>query len=420
MTSLYPSELGIHFQRTLSVDMHLDHRRVTLAEALGDAGYRTQAYVANPLLIPDHGFAQGFDHFVGYREETYSFDLAGLRERPLIWLMCARSQGAFSTGAVCASFDWGYHQLFDPPLVAWRDDGDGSKITEYGKRFLRLHKDERFFLWLHYMEPHTKYQPSLPFRPLPSEITPERERFLRHIEFWGYRGEDVLRPVDLEGLISLYDGEIADSDALVGEILSELERQGLVNRTVIILNSDHGEEFYDHGGYAHGHSFYDELIRVPLIISGPAVETPGRMVETQVRLLDLLPTVCGIAGVPTPKEARGHSLVPFLRGEETEQLPAFSEVLNSSIFRKNALRQDSYKLIYDVDGGATELYNWRTDPHEQVNLADQHPEMVEEMLAELKAWMAQNAITASELPRQRPLVQALNDETSQRLRDVGY
>jgi arylsulfatase A-like enzyme len=298
----------------------------------------------------------------------------------------------------------------------------GPVATDSGLRFLRLHGDERFFLWLYYMEPHTIYDPDQPFRPLPADITPSREKFLRALTFGplGDAGTETIRPVDLQALLSLYDGEIAAVDALVGEVLTELENQGLADRTVVILLSDHGEEFLDHGDYTHGHTLYDELLRVPFIVSGPAVKAPGRMVKTQVRLLDLVPTVCEIAGAPIPEEAGGRSLFPFLNGEEMEELPAFSESLHTTIFQKKSIRHDGYKLIYDIESGDLELYDLRSDPREQVNLADQAPEVAAEMLAELQAWMVRSAQAAAELPRQRPVSQVMSDEMRQRLRDAGY
>jgi arylsulfatase A-like enzyme len=390
-----------------------------MAEVLRDAGYRTQIYATNGHIIVRNGFHQGFDGFEGIRFDRFTFDLVSLRERVLPSLVCGGARGILGTRSLCDLFNRAYGRLYDPGVVKWQ--GNGPRITEDGKRFLRLHEDERFFLWLYYMEPHTTYHPSKPFRPLPSEISPDRKQFLSHLGFWDLNGEEFIRPVDLQALISLYDGEIVDVDRLVGEVLDELERQGLTDRTVVILNSDHGEELSDHGDFTHGHTMYDELVRVPLIISGPGVKTPGRMVETQVRLLDLLPTVCDIADAAVPAEAKGRSLMPFLEGGQAmDELPAFSESLHTSIFEEKAVRQNGYKLIYDVKREEVELYHVQSDPHEQVDLADQEPEIAESMLADLKAWMVQSARTATELPRKRPMVQTLDDELRQQLRDAGY
>jgi arylsulfatase A-like enzyme len=415
VTSLHPTELGIARQDAPATDLRVDEMRVTLAEALQDAGYGTYAYITNAIVAPRNGHDQGFDEF-SVTHSRLSFDLGALRERTLIALMCQKSGRGLYVRPVCRLFDQGYRQVFGLELT-W---GRGRPVTEYGKRFLRSHKDERFFLWLYYVDPHARYDPPQPFRPLPSEITSTQEQTLRSLaqrnDFYG----EVMSAADLEALISLYDGEILYVDSLVGQVLDELDRQGLADRTLIILNADHGEELDDHGDFIHGHALYDELLRVPFIISGAGVEAVGRRVETQVRMLDLVPTVCEIAGALIPEEAQGRSLVPLLRGEEMDELPAFSEALISTAHEEKSVRRDGYKLIYDVKREIVELYDVRADPREQVNLAEEKPEIVERMLAELQAWMTQSTQRASELPRQRPLSQTMDEETRQHLRDVGY
>jgi arylsulfatase A-like enzyme len=408
ITSLHPTEVGVCRQGIVAADQHVDRMRVTLAEVFQEAGYRTQAYADNPIIAPENRYDQGFDGFVGPRP-TFSFDLSALHSRTLIGLLC-------QVPAICEVFDWGHSQLFDP-VLGWDSD---SLITDYGVRFLRLHKDERFFLWLYYVGPHAYYNPPKPFRPLPSEITPEREWYLRITANELRLGKELFRQVDRQAMISLYDGEIAYTDALVGEVLGELDRLGLTDRTVVVLNADHGEEFADHEGYGHGHTLYDELVRIPFIVSGPGIEAAGQRVETQVRLLDLVPTVCEIAGAPVPEEARGRSLLPLLRGNEMDELPAFSEAMLWTPFQKKAIRHHGYKLIYDVERETVELYNVSADPHEQLNLAGQEPEIVETMLADLRTWMAQNARAAAELPREFPLHGQVDQDMLQQLRDAGY
>jgi arylsulfatase A-like enzyme len=418
VTSLHPTELGIHFQRDLAADLRIDEMRVTLAEALHDAGYRTQAYTTNGHIVTANGYHQGFDNFADVRLRPLSFDLLKLHQHTLAWLACEAPKKILRTDSVCRLFDWGYDQLFDPPLLL--EKKNGPQITAQARDFLRQQGDGRFFLWLYYLDPHIPYNPQQPFRPFPAEVTPDREKFLRSLTFLELSGEDIIRPVDLQGLLSLYDGEIAEVDALVGEVLAELEKLGLQDRTLVVFLSDHGEEFYDHEDFTHGHTMYDELLHVPLVISGPGIEAAGQSVETQVRLLDLVPTLCEIAGAHTPGEARGRSLMPFLRGEEMDELPAFSETLHTSIFEKKSVRYNGYKLIYDVERERVELYDVRQDPREQVNLAESKPEIVGAMLPDLKTWIVQSAQTATELPRQHPLTHSLDDEMRQRLRDAGY
>jgi arylsulfatase A-like enzyme len=413
ITSLYPSELVLVQETELSVDK----MRVTLAEAFQNAGYRTEAYITNPLLAPENGLNQGFDYYAFARPKLL-FDLDKLRKRTLVWLVCQRYAKAPSAQAVCKLFDWGHEQLFDPSLIGWQRD---EWVTEYTKRFLHRYQDGRFFLWLYYVGPHMPYDPPEPFHPLPEEITSRREHDLRYPGSWVQKSRDSVRPIDREAMISLYDGEIAYTDDLIGQVLDELDRMGLMDHTLFILNADHGEEFGEHGNYGHG-ALYEEVLRVPFIISGPGIEAVGERVGTQVSLLDLVPTTCELAGVPIPEEAEGRSLVPFLQREDMEELPAFAEVgRNPNLgYESKSIRYRGYKLIYRIAREEAELYDLRTDPHEQMNLAEQEPEIVEMMLVELKAWMARNAQVAAELPRQRAPREELDREMERRLREAGY
>jgi arylsulfatase A-like enzyme len=417
ITSLYPTELGITPGRgaVIPANVHLDGMRVTLAETFQDAGYRTHAYAGNLFISHENGYNQGFEHLT-YARSPLSFDVDALvEERILPWTLCRGPVRAY-TQLACNFFFQGHLRLFDPRLDWDRD----PLVTEYGLRFLRSHQDERFFLWLFYVGPHDPYNPPEPYRPFPDEITPKVERLLRGPLFPEIIAKDVLRPVDLQALVSLYDGEIAYTDELVGQVLDELDELGLTDNTIVVLLADHGEEFADHGGYGHSHTLYDELLHVPFIVSGPGVGATGRRVETQVRLLDMLPTVCDLTGLPVPEEAVGRSLVPFLEGQEMDELPAFSESVGHTVFEKKSIRHNGYKLIYDVEREIVELYDLQADLHELTDLNEQESEVVEAMVDSLQTWMAWRLQVTTDLPRERPLAQELDDAMRQRLRDAGY
>jgi hypothetical protein len=146
MTSLHPTELGIFSGRVWFVDEAF----ATLAEALQVAGYRTQAYVTNPHLVPAKGYAQGFDDYVA-PEPDRPYGLDRLHTDPIL-----PGLGCQQSGAVCRLFDAGYGLLFDRLLV---EENEGGRVNSLARRFLRLHRDEQFFLWLHYMEPHAATAP---------------------------------------------------------------------------------------------------------------------------------------------------------------------------------------------------------------------------------------------------------------------
>jgi arylsulfatase A-like enzyme len=413
ITSLYPAELQVHCRIDQTVCYkQIDPMRTTIAEVMQEAGYSTYAYVSSIWIQPQDGFLQGFQESAFVRVPA-PFDLPFLLERPLL-----QSFDSYLP-LVHHTFAWGYEFLFDPRLVP---NNRGDLVNQYARRFLRLHKEDRFFLWLYYMEPHSPYNPEKPLHPLPSAITPEREIYLRTLSDSLLEDETppALNPDDLEALISLYDGNIAEIDRLVGEILIDLESYGLLNRTLIIVQADHGEEFFEHGSYSHGGTMYDETLHVPFIFSGPPITRPGLQVETPVSLLDLLPTLAEIVQVPIPTEARGHSLLPVLQGAEMEEQPIYSEDIYRFPFDRKAVRYQGYKLIYSPSLQETELYNLHNDPLEQISLTDADTTKAAELMALLRKWMEQTETAAQELPRSAPPQSAAGAGFRQLLDEGGY
>jgi arylsulfatase A-like enzyme len=138
--------------------------------------------------------------------------------------------------------------------------------------------------------------------------------------------------------VALYDAEVHRVDRLVGGVNALLTDLGLAGRTLVVFTSDHGQEFMDHGGYTYGHSLYDEVLRVPLIVAGPGVEAAGQLAGTPVNLLDLAPTLMQIGGAPLPPEAEGRSLVPALRGQALDDRPLYAESLYRVPYELKAVR----------------------------------------------------------------------------------
>ncbi len=131
---------------------------------------------------------------------------------------------------------------------------------------------------------------------------------------------------DLAHIVATYDAEIASVDAAFGELVDFLEREGLYDDAILIVTSDHGEEFGEHGFVGwHAHSLYDELLRVPLLVKLPGSRGSGRSVEAQVRGIDLAPTILEELGLPIPPSFEGSSLVPAIAGAKVPPEPAVSQ-----------------------------------------------------------------------------------------------
>jgi arylsulfatase A-like enzyme len=412
MTSLYPTELGIITGRQWG----LDAMRATLAEALQVAGYRTQAYVTNGHLVPANGYDQGFDGYVG-PEPGRPYGLDRLRAETVIaGLACRHSDP--QPNVLCRLFDAGYRLLFDRFLVM---ENEGGRVNDLARRFIRLHSDEQFFLWLHYMEPHAAYRPPEAFGELPSSVDANREEFLRAWQPSNKTVPIALRDDDVTALVALYDGEILAVDGWVGGIWDEIEAQGLADRTLLVITADHGDEFGEHDEYGHGHTVYQDLVWVPLIFVGSPVAGQGRVVETPVPLLDIVPTFLDVAGAPLPEPIRGQTLLPVLQGQEPAGQPIYSECpARRSSYDDKAMRVGPFKLVYNVKLDRAELYDLQADPGEQSDLAAAQPQRTATMREQVRAWTADSLETWASLPRAGGQTGEMDAALEDALRQIGY
>lgn len=172
--------------------------------------------------------------------------------------------------------------------------------------------------------------------------------------------------------LDIYDGEIVESDRAIERILSALERKGLAASTAVIVLGDHGEEFWEHGGDAHGWDIYNEQLHVPLIVRLPGAEP--RRVQTHVTQRDLPLTILDLLGVPRPADAKDRSLVPFLRGEArgTERTIVTGPI---STFKVGILMSGQWKLAYNLFNDSYALFDLASDRGERLNLFDARPEV---------------------------------------------
>jgi arylsulfatase A-like enzyme len=192
-----------------------------------------------------------------------------------------------------------------------------------------------------------------------------------------------------------YDEEIAYVDAEVGRLLDGLQQRGVLDRSLVALTSDHGEELFEHDGFEHGHTMYDEVLRVPLILWGSQV-APGRE-SIPVSLLDLAPTILDAAGVAAPaRDAAtatdgglpGLSLFDAARAAWPQQRVVIGERLLYGPETKAIVRWP-YKAILEIDSGKAMLFDLTADPGERNDLAAQRPEELGALLGELAERLAE-------------------------------
>jgi arylsulfatase A-like enzyme len=349
--------------RTIMPRSRLPERLPYLPEMLHQRGYETATFLQSAYPILTMGFARGFD----------------LLERP----------SNYKT----------------PQILGW----------------LRQQHAHPFFLWVHYSEPHTPYTPSPPFDKL---FAPESWKDNRDIaRYWNRKeceeGYDTNK--DAARLrMAFYDARIRESDEHVGQIVAELKKLGIADRTLVILSADHGEEFFEHRGCDHGQTLYDEVLHIPLLMRHPSLVPPGQRIETQVRQVDIMPTVLAALEIPIPAGTVGHSLLPLVHGAGPDRALVGGFLSNTE--QAVVIRQRGMKYVYSPGRSALrqrqkqeteELYDLVADPEERTNLAlSGHPRL-EHFRRKAKRWI--------EAPKPAPAPEVQFDErTMARLRALGY
>ncbi|MFO8073106.1 MAG: sulfatase [Polyangia bacterium] len=235
-------------------------------------------------------------------------------------------------------------------------------------------EDRPFFLYVHTIDPHVPYIPPGRYRslydpnPYRGPVRPaQTAKLLEKVK----KGTVGLSERDRFRLEALYDGEITYHDDQLARLHEALEEQGLLDDTLLVVTSDHGEEFFEHGSVGHGHSVYEELLHVPLILRLPGAEPREEPLRcaAEVGLVDVLPTACELLGVDCPAGVEGRSLVPLLGGEERLGWPdvQFSDFMDG----QRVARCGRYKLVYR--GLATTLFDLEKDPRETTDIGDRLP-----------------------------------------------
>ena len=296
--------------------------------------------------------------------------------------------------------------------------------TDTALAWLESHGQKPFFLIVHYFDPHLIYDPPSPFRERFADPRDKGTRdplFGTRQDLLDFRsGKKSLEKDLLTRLASLYDGEVAYVDSEVGRLLRAIDDLGFASNTTVVITSDHGEEFHDHGGFEHGHTLYDELLRVPLIIrlpQRPNSDSPQLKtghVSATVRHIDLAPTLCKIAGIDAPESFQGTPLVSFPDDPPISSRPVLSE-WNMWGPSGVAWRKGRFKLIVFNNSTPMQLFDLEQDPFERDNIADRSPEIAAQMVSDVE--LVVQTLSGGGRARETPRLEA---EEMERLRSLGY
>ncbi len=398
LSSTYPTSNGIH-----EIFHKLPASANTLAEAFRDAGYATWSGSSNSFTGRANNLHQGFEV---------------LHERSSLELPEGQSRSKTA-------------RTLSDRLLPW----------------LETHHDVPFFVFYHAIDPHSPYEPYRPYdtqwgapdgkakyeewtdkvQPLVSER--RRNGRLPHREDLVEVGVD---PDDFNGVtLDWYDGSILGADLELQKLMEKLRELGLEDDTLMVFFSDHGEEFLDHGGGFHEDNVYGELVNVPLVVRWPGVIPEGLLVDETVEMLDLAPTMLDLVGIDVPERMQGDSLLPLLGSPDDARRwgkqPAISEWTRRTDQQGRGVDAfsiilDGYKLIHNVerpdDVPEFELYDHSADPLDQLDLASEHPDIVERLSRQLEGW--HKWALARKLPTDAEEAEGLDADELERLRSLGY
>jgi arylsulfatase A-like enzyme/predicted Zn-dependent protease len=356
-----------------------------------------KCYCQTPLTLPSHTtlFTGTLPLYHGVRDNGGFFVPQKLETMAELFKSRGYETGAFIAAYVLDS-KWGLNQGFD----TYYDKFDLSKfkhislgtvqrpaneVMDQVMPWLEERKDKRFFTWIHLYDPHSPYEPPPPF---------DKE----------YEG----RP---------YLGEIAFADSELHRLWAFLETNDLFERTFIVFAGDHGESLGEHEEQSHGFFIYQAAIHVPLIIVTPFPKYQGVVSPTVVGLVDVLPTVCGMAGLPVPAEVQGRSLIPAFAGRRLEGTSlAYSETYYPRFHYGwsdlKCVQNDRYKLIL---APVPELYDVVADPHEEKNLVYLDKPVYESLNARAEAFIRSASQNAYEMD-----MTTVDEETREKLSALGY
>jgi arylsulfatase A-like enzyme len=381
-TGKYPSQIGVGAIEDSSGMRNLDHslpsvlrkKTLTLAEVLKKAGYKTHAIGTNPYIVDKFRMLQG------YRKKTYRHNAQA-------------------------------NEIMDIAIDTIAKHTAGSQSP--------------FFVYLHLMDLHTPVDPPPPFDTFFPTLDSAPHK-MEHKEWEIFNEQEI----DSEKFkiykshkLALYDGSLNYLDFQIGRFVSYLKEAGLTDNTIIVIASDHGEEFWDHAhfemnnfhdprniyGIGHGHTVFKELLDVPLIIFGNDI--PLGKVKQQVRNIDIAPTLLGLAGLSSADDnMEGIDLIGKLKHNELKDMIAFSEDIAYGYEQKSLQNRDHKYIRYQ---NRELLFDKTNDPNEMIDISGDKPVILQQFREFLDDMLKQ-------FEHKERVTVKLDEETKKRLRSLGY
>lgn len=413
-TGLLPSEHGMfHEEYTIRNDVP------TLAELLNQHGYNTIMLTANPHLIAHDGFKRGFEKCINIPKLSTAKNLLGKLKRKTINISRKR--------------------ILEPLFLI---DSGANQIVKYAKGYITQHRRSLgpFFMFINFMEAHDAYSPRIPYcSKFTNPYIALRENIKYRNKYYGkwaeiYSDKIQVSAKDLERIRVYYDSAIAYLDHIIGYFIDFLENRKILNNTLLIILSDHGESFGENGVYQHTHlGLYEQLIRIPMIIRYPSAFPEGQEVQKQVQITDILQTLLNIVGVSQQGLRTTHSADLRSKQQNTELAKwAYGELKSSPSFLAawerrvpdfdfhkhfsvdlKMIRTVDSKLIRN-DAGQLQFYKLNDYGKEvQIDLGEKNS------IEELKEHLEQVFSAANSFQTDRQKSQ-IDETVKRRLEELGY
>ena len=365
LTSLYPIRHGVRRNCWL-----LDESLVTFAEYLRNFGYTTAAFVSHYMLEKKYGYSQGF--------QTYD----------------------------------------DSSIKNWRG-AVAEDTTKLVLPWIERNYRHKFFLFIHYYDPHLAYVPPEPYNTMfDSDYEgPFSNGYTYYLHNKLSKETAKLPPREVKHIVALYDSEVRYVDENIGKIVDFLDKHGLIDKTLIIVTSDHGEGMYEHGYFSHGWWLYKGELLVPLVMSCPGLLPEGVEVKSVVELIDIFPTVTKLVLDKTPRNIDGMDLTPLIAQPDREYVhPCYSENHVMPKYKKYSVVKGKWKYVCFSKADPSQgdwLFDLESDPGETQNVIERHSGIKSELNALLNEWL-QTAVAPATFREE------LDKERIEQLKALGY
>ncbi|MBD3170186.1 MAG: sulfatase-like hydrolase/transferase [candidate division Zixibacteria bacterium] len=389
MASVFPSE-----HEVMDYSSVLKAKSITLAEKLDGHGYLNTAFSTNTNIMAGFGFAQGFDHFKYIQPPNALFGNYKVFKLRRVFQIENNLKALIRD---IRGWDW--------PAYYYAEH-----LTDTVLEWINTNQSERFFIYIHYMDPHSPYYEH-----------PYNDEF-------AYTIREPHTEADVTYMTELYNGELTYSGSHVRRLIDDLKDKNLYDSTMIIITADHGEELYDHYAWDHIMSMYDELIHIPLIIKYPGNQWAGTIDSSLISQVDIAPTILDYIGIETPESWHGQSflngardreyVLSQWRGIQSIRTTRYKYMFTSEDYALKRLEEPRLKYIEKRAAFPEHnFFDLISDPHEKDNLygtplADSLiTEMIE--IVDTTLFMELSGTTKTDTT-------TLDEATKNRLRALGY